>query len=196
MRLLRELLAGPSKAHANTGSFDFAADSLCESTATLRMTVQLTHYLVRYFRLRTPCILVQMIHDTPPELTTSPELADVLAELSRREPIFHRPEFGISRADFERMTADDFWEVGASGRRYSRTFVLDELEKRFATPHEDVWETSDFRCQKLAADVYLLTYTLVQTIEAKKRRTQRSTIWRREGGDWNIVYHQGTVIQD
>jgi hypothetical protein len=141
-------------------------------------------------------MLENMISDTPPELTKPPELADVQAELSRREPIFHRPEFGSSRADFERMTADDFWEVGASGRRYSRAFVLDELQKRFAAPHADVWETSDFRCQKLAADVYLLTYTLVQTMEDKKRRTRRSTIWRREGREWKIVYHQGTIIQD
>jgi len=95
-----------------------------------------------------------------PQLSTSPELEDVLAELSAREPIFHRPEFGTSRADFERMTVEDFWETGASGRRYSREFVLDELERRYSAPHNDVWETRDFNCCKLADDVYLLTYTL------------------------------------
>jgi hypothetical protein len=138
-----------------------------------------------------------MISDRPPELITPLDLTDVLTELSCREPIFHRREFGTTRDDFERMTADDFWEVGASGRHYSRAFVLNELEKRFATTPEEVWETSDFRCQKLASDVYLLTYTLVQTSEeGNKRRTRRATIWRREGGEWKIVYHQGTVIQD
>jgi hypothetical protein len=75
---------------------------------------------------------------TEPDRTTEPELLDILAELSSREPIFHRPEFGISRADFERMTADNFWETGASGRRYSRKFVLDTLESRHRTPHEDI----------------------------------------------------------
>jgi hypothetical protein len=138
-----------------------------------------------------------MISDRPPELITPLDLTDVLAELSRREPIFHRREFGTTRDDFERMTADDFWEVGASGRHYSRAFVLNELEKRFATTPEEVWETSDFRCQKLASDVYLLTYTLVQSSEeGNKRPTRRATVWRREGGEWKIVYHQGTVIQD
>ena len=123
--------------------------------------------------------------------TTDLELAHVLEELSRREPIFHRAEFGTARADFERMTAEDFWEIGASGRRYSREFVLDELEKRYASPHEDVWETSDFRCQQLAKDLYLLTYTLLQD---KTRLTRRSTIWRKTGGDWKIVFHQGTIV--
>ena len=77
-----------------------------------------------------------------PSLTTAPELQPILAELSAREPIFHRPDFGTTRADFERMTTEDYWEIGASGRRYSRAAVLDELEKRFSVPHQDVWETS------------------------------------------------------
>jgi hypothetical protein len=128
-----------------------------------------------------------------PQLSTSPELEDVLAELSAREPIFHRPEFGTSRADFERMTVEDFWETGASGRRYSREFVLDELERRYSAPHNDVWETRDFNCCKLADDVYLLTYTLLQD---KQRLTRRTTIWQRGKSGWQIVYHQGTIVQD
>ena len=123
---------------------------------------------------------------------SEPEINEVLADLSRREPIFHRPEFGTSQADFDRMMAEDFWEVGASGRVYGREFALEELQRRFSTPHEDIWETSDFRCRRLAAGVYLLTYTLVQD---RKRRTRRSTIWQRTLEGWEIVYHQGTLVQ-
>lgn len=123
-----------------------------------------------------------------------PELTRVLEELSAREPIFHRPEFGTTRADFERMTADDFWETGASGRRYSRDWVLDELDRRYANgAYHDVWDTSGFEVHKLADDVYLLTYTLIQD---KVRVTRRSTIWRRSAEGWKIVYHQGTIVQD
>jgi hypothetical protein len=122
-----------------------------------------------------------------------PERAEVLAELMEREPIFHRPELGTTRADFEKMAADEFWEVGASGKRYSRGFVLDELERRYAAPHADVWETSDFRCQRLAEDLYLLTYTLVQD---RVRLTRRSTIWRRTAEGWKIVFHQGTLVEE
>jgi hypothetical protein len=128
-----------------------------------------------------------------PSLTTDPELQGVLAELSRREPIFHRPEFGTARADFERMTEEDYWETGASGRRYSRQCVLDELERRFAVPHADVWETHDFHCRRLSADTYLLTYTLLQD---HARLTRRATIWRSTSDGWKIVYHQGTIVQD
>ena len=128
-----------------------------------------------------------------PTPTTDPSLTEILAELSRREPIFHRPELGTTRADFERMTLEDFWEIGASGRRYSRAYVLDELERRHAVPHADVWETMDFHCRKLAPDVYLLTYTLLQDMNRKSRR---ATIWQRTGEGWKIVYHQGTLVRD
>jgi hypothetical protein len=127
-----------------------------------------------------------------PKFETRPELAGVLAELAAREPIFHRPEFGTTRADFERMTVDDFWEAGASGRRYSRASVLDELERRFSVKHEDVWEASEFLCRELAPGVYLLTYTLLQD---QKRKTRRATIWKRTADGWKIVYHQGTMVQ-
>jgi len=122
-----------------------------------------------------------------------PGLSAVLPELVRREPLFHRPEFGTRRADFESLIAPDYFEVGASGRRYSRDFVLDELERRHATPHADVWRTSDFHCRRLGPDVYLLTYTLVQGAD---RRTRRSTIWQHSTSGWQAVYHQGTLVAD
>ncbi|SPE27386.1 conserved hypothetical protein [Candidatus Sulfopaludibacter sp. SbA6] len=132
-----------------------------------------------------------MTPDTEPVLPTDPSLLGVLDELVRREPIFHRPELGTTRADLENMTVSDFWEVGASGRRYSREFVLDELEKRYAGPYTDAWETMGFHCRELAEDVYLLTYTLIQDEE---RKTRRSTIWQRSAEGWKTVYHQGTIV--
>src|SRR5262245_15714525 len=108
-----------------------------------------------------------------------------------REPIFHHPELGVARGDFENMTDPSFWEVGASGRRYSRELVIDTLVHRFATPHEDVWEASGFHCLELAPNTYLLTYRLVQD---GKRATRRSTIWRKDADQWKIVYHQGTIV--
>ena len=125
-------------------------------------------------------------------LVTDPNILDVLKELVQREPIFHRPQFGTTRADFESMTEATFWEVGASGRCYSREHVLDELEKRYADPTDDAWQTSDFDCLEIAVDNYLLTYTLIQGA----RVTRRSTIWRRTADGWKVVYHQGTVVED
>jgi hypothetical protein len=133
-----------------------------------------------------------MMPHTEPILTTDPSLLGILEELKSREPIFHHPEFGTTRADFEGMMAPGFWEVGASGRRYSKEFVLAELQRRYASAYADPWETRDSHCRQLAEDVYLLTYSLLQP----DRTTRRATIWQKTPIGWKIVFHQGTVIQD
>jgi hypothetical protein len=130
-------------------------------------------------------------------MSTTPDAAEAdiaraLEALRAREPLFHRPEFGTTRADFERMIADDYWETGASGRRYDRAFVLDALEQRHAQPHDDSWETSGFRCRALGARTWLLTYTLRQD----QRLSRRMTLWREDGDGWRALYHQGTLVQD
>jgi hypothetical protein len=125
-------------------------------------------------------------------LVTDNDCLEVLEELKRLEPIFHHPKSGMTRKDFENMTVDSFFEVGASGRIYSKDFVLDVLEERLKNPQEDKWETKDFHCLEIAKNNYLLSYTLIQG----QRITRRSTIWRRSDDNWKIVYHQGTIVEN
>ncbi len=127
-----------------------------------------------------------------PKLNTLPAERAVLEELRAREPIFHGPLYRGARAALEALLDEDFWEIGASGRRYSRQYVLKTLAARAAAPPEDHWETSDFHCRALAADVYLLTYTLLQG----ERRTRRTTLWRRSAAGWKILFHQGTLVEE
>jgi hypothetical protein len=126
-----------------------------------------------------------------PDFTTKELHLDVMMELKKREPLFHREEFGLTREDYERMTETEFWEVGASGRRYSREYVIDSLEKRYKNLGYETWYIEDFQCQEIARDNYLVTYTLFQD----KRQSRRSTIWRRYENDWKIVFHQGTLVE-
>jgi hypothetical protein len=122
---------------------------------------------------------------------TDPALLPVLEELRSREPIFHTAKFGSSRAEFEKATAPDYWEASASGRRYSRDFILDELEKH---PPVDAasagWHTHDHALRQLGPDIYLITYTLRQL----ERITRRATIWQKTPDGWRILYHQGTIV--
>jgi hypothetical protein len=126
-----------------------------------------------------------------PKFTTAPQLLAVLEELKQREPIFHHPELGTSRRDYENMTDAEFWEVGASGRRYSRNYVLETLKNRPPNPDEASWVMRDFQCREIAADNYLITYTLFQGA----RVTRRSTLWRHTSAGWKILYHQGTMVE-
>jgi hypothetical protein len=131
---------------------------------------------------------------------TNTENLDILNELIQREPIFHHPEFGTTRQDFENMTDSSFWEIGASGRRYSREEVIAAVVKRYENPQyrgihsppENTWQTQDFHCRSIGHDHYLLTYTLIQP----DRVTRRSTLWRQSPNGWQILYHQGTIVQE
>jgi hypothetical protein len=122
---------------------------------------------------------------------TKHELLPMLEELRRREPIFHSPEFGASTADYERGMASDYWEVGASGRRYSRDFILHDL---YGNPPANAdslgWKSWDHALRRLGPDTYLITYVLRQG----DRLTRRATIWQSTPDGWRILYHQGTVV--
>ena len=124
---------------------------------------------------------------------TESDLLPILAELTAREPIFHRPQFASTPEDFARMTDPDYWEVGASGRRYTRAFILDHLANN---PPIDAaaagWQLLDPQCRSLGPHTYLFTYTLHQG----NRHTRRATIWQLTPDGWQILYHQGTIITD
>ena len=88
-----------------------------------------------------------------PKLVMRREERAVLEELRELEPIFHRPQYLDPRA-LERLVAEDFWEIGASGRRYSRAYVLKTLSARAAAKGVmDDWDTSDFHCRAIAPEV-------------------------------------------
>jgi hypothetical protein len=120
-----------------------------------------------------------------------PALDSVLDELKQFEPIFHTQAFGLGRADFERRMSDEYWEVGASGRRYCRAFILDWLEK-MPPVDADVagWKCRDWGLHEYGQQTYLVTYTLHQG----ERVTRRATVWRKSDGCWRILYHQGTIV--
>ena len=132
-----------------------------------------------------------------PELRTDERLLTALAELIGREPLFHRREIISSRADFDAEIAADYWEVGASGRRYGRELVWAVLERRYTSGVPDEyesgrWSITDVHLREIADRTYLLTYTLDQA----GRITRRLTVWQRRPDDgWLALFHQGTIVE-
>jgi hypothetical protein len=127
------------------------------------------------------------------EPTLYPEASNlVVRELRALEPLIYAANGGLPRAHFERLLAPGFWEVGASGKRYSRAFVLDALQRRQEAPIDEAWEAENFEAQALAPGLFLLTYTLHQPT----RISRRATLWRRSDIGWLMVYHQGTPLID
>jgi hypothetical protein len=93
------------------------------------------------------------------------DVSSVMDEIRAREPLFHHRELVCSAETFDRETSDDFWEVGASGKVYSRTDVRTGILQRLATKDEDDmvterWRTEDHQVRALGGETYLFTYVL------------------------------------
>jgi hypothetical protein len=121
-----------------------------------------------------------------------PEIVDALNE---REPIFHNDPPGADRTYLEELIAEDYFEVGGSGRIYSRERVIETVVDRYDREEPAVeYKVEDFAVREISAQIFLATYTLSQPDGHETRVTRRSTIWTNAAGRWQVVYHQGTVV--
>ena len=110
------------------------------------------------------------------------------AELKGLEELLLVPDVRRSTRLVE-LLADDFVEFGSSGRIYTKKDIVDLLQAESPV----VQTTSAFSVFSLAPDVALLTYKIRRHSEPIMD-TLRSSVWRRTKGQWQMVFHQGTVI--
>jgi hypothetical protein len=120
-----------------------------------------------------------------------PGLEAAFETIRTLEPIFHTEGFGRNAIDFAGRMDEGFWEVGASGRRYSREFILENAGRiAGADAEREGWSITEPALRELGPQTYLFTFTLDQ----KGRVTRRATIWRKSEVGWRILYHQGTIV--
>jgi hypothetical protein len=104
-----------------------------------------------------------------------------------------KPEVRNSEQAMNALLADDFVEFGCSGTIYADKKKI--VESMSGAPSSRMF-LSDFRAKLLAPDVVLTTYRTVRCgeREAPLKHSLRSTIWERIDGRWQMVFHQGTLI--
>lgn len=92
------------------------------------------------------------------------------------------------------LLADDFYEVGRSGRLYDRTEALAYMSRDMNRR----WTLTDFQIRFLAPDVALLVYLLmmVEDQEDTPASSWRSSVWKSQHGRWQIHFHQATPAPD
>jgi len=100
------------------------------------------------------------------------------------------PQVRADASRLDALIADDFREVGASGRSFGK----DEALSRLPTEQGIAFVTEQMEARMLSPSVGLVTYQARRTADGSAARSKRSSIWVRDGERWQMVYHQGTVL--
>jgi ribosomal-protein-serine acetyltransferase len=109
-----------------------------------------------------------------------------MTELERLELSLWRAQTRFDREYMDAILAADFVEFGRSGRVYGRDDVL-----AFGPSRIDA-HLIGLRVTEIDRDTRLVTYVSeVRTADAIDL-ANRSSLWVRSGGSWQLVFHQGT----
>jgi hypothetical protein len=92
----------------------------------------------------------------------------------------------FDRDHMERVLAPDFLEFGRSGRTYTRAEIL------AFEPSELDAVLRDLEIRALSPNVALLTYRSELRQGPDPALANRSSIWTRLNGTWQLRFHQGT----
>jgi hypothetical protein len=112
---------------------------------------------------------------------------DISADLLRLETLLLNPAACSRPETLWPLFANEFVEIGSSGRIYDRQQTVTNL----TTVDAARGELSEFRVVLLTNDIAQVTYRAVRHREPPQY-SLRSSIWRRRGLRWQIAFHQGT----
>ena len=117
----------------------------------------------------------------------------ILEEITKLEESLWIAEFRFDRVYMDQIFASDFFEFGKSGRIYSREEILPINDEAF-----DINATiplPKFKVRYLSDEVIQTTYVSEITHDGVVTRANRSSVWSRVDGHWQLRFHQGTPDQ-
>lgn len=94
----------------------------------------------------------------------------------------------------ERLLAEDFLEIGSSGRIYDKKEAVQALIAKPSVHYSMI----DFRIRSLTRDVVLATYRTIRQDAPGSPSTHslRSSLWKHFEDRWQMVFHQGTFVKE
>lgn len=124
-------------------------------------------------------------------MTTESFLQLIIAlEYELQDPIIRR-----SADRLNELIHTEFKEFGSSGR----TFTKQDMLSIFPTANGDARiRAENFVLQQLSSELVLLTYKSERLSENGNpvHQALRSSIWKLESDGWQIIFHQGTPINN
>ncbi|HIE1097809.1 MULTISPECIES: DUF4440 domain-containing protein [Stenotrophomonas] len=119
-----------------------------------------------------------------------PADAALAAELEALERALHTPQVRGDRARLAELLDEDFSEIGSSGQCYGRAAALAEIPLERA---QVLIESEQFAVRLLADGLAQVRYRSRYHVEGLAQPwVLRSSLWRRHGQRWRMLFHQGT----
>ncbi len=117
------------------------------------------------------------------------DLKQILIGLEQR---LFQPDVRSSSSELAQLISDDFIEIGASGLRFGKANVLERLPTEIAPEIT----ASNYELRMFSLDCAQLLYKakMSKIDHPSPIYSHRCSIWRRSaGGQWQMIYHQGTT---
>jgi hypothetical protein len=104
-----------------------------------------------------------------------------------------KPEVRKNKKRLGELLDTDFIEFTSIGTIIKKKNVLRNLPKE----NQIKWKVFGFKVKNISNDVVLVTYKVEKTdLKSKKIISSlRSSIWKKSRENWQIVFHQGTLIK-
>ncbi len=110
-----------------------------------------------------------------------------LKELQTLEESLWQAETRFNLAYMDRILAPDFFEFGRSGKTYTR-------EQSLSAPAQAInakLPLRDFQVHQITAEIALITY--ISEVQYEELEIgNRSSLWIKANGNWQLKFHQGT----
>jgi hypothetical protein len=115
------------------------------------------------------------------------------AQLRNLEEQLLQPEVRGSTERMAALLAEEFVEFGSSGQVFDKKQIMEALRKESPTKRS----LSRFESTMLSDNIALVTYRVTRAADPGNNpvHTLRSSIWRLSNGQWQMVFHQGTLAK-
>jgi hypothetical protein len=121
-------------------------------------------------------------------------VGELYDELKTKEENLWRTKERFDAELMNQYFASDFFEFGRSGRMYSRAeMIFDPSE---AQGIDAKLPLEDFHARYLTKELVQITYISELLWEGEILRGNRSSLWSKIDGRWQLRFHQGTPVED
>ena len=121
----------------------------------------------------------------------SPRIQVLEEKIIELETRLFQADVRASAEELDKLLADQFYEIGASGEIYNKAQILENLVK---LPEVKI-TANEYDLVQMSSEIVLVTYRALIRTEKEQRSSLRSSIWKFIENKWQMVFHQGTPAE-